>query len=69
VLYFDFSTIAHATVDELKLSISYEVSRIAENHGIDVSSAPTASAKLKLLIEKLGQQRKVVLTLLIRSAS
>jgi hypothetical protein len=60
VIHLDFGTIAHISTDELRISLMYEISSIAKKYNIDVSLAPTASAKLKLLIEILAETNKVV---------
>jgi predicted AAA-ATPase/PD-(D/E)XK nuclease superfamily protein len=60
VIHLDFGTIAHASTDELRISLMYEISSIAKKYSIDVSLAPTASDKIKLLIETLAETNKVV---------
>ncbi|MBA3954250.1 ATP-binding protein [Candidatus Dependentiae bacterium] len=60
VIYLDFSRIDHATVEELKISLSWTLTTLAEKYNIVLTDAPTLGAKLSTLIEKLSQINKVV---------
>ncbi len=61
VIHLDFSTMDYATVEELKLSLSWTLSHIAQSYDIDISQAPTPSTKLTLLVEQLSKKNKVVI--------
>lgn len=61
VIDLDFSIIAHETVPELKISLSYRLTRIAERYGISIAKAPTVQDKFSTLIEKLAEKNTVVI--------
>ncbi len=61
VIHLDFSVIAHETVPELKLSLSWNLKKIAEKYEISISKAPTPQDKFSTLIEKLAEKNRVVI--------
>ena len=60
VIHLDFSLLAYAEPGELKLSLSWLVTHIAKEYGIDVSDAPFLGNKIQVLIEELSKRNKVV---------
>lgn len=61
VIHLDFSVIAHETVPELKLSLSWTLMQIAEKYGINIAKAPTPQDKFSTLIEQLAKRNSVVI--------
>jgi len=61
VIDLDFSRIAHGTVDELRASLIWTLTNIAQDYEIDISQAPTLSDKLSYLIKRLSLINKVVM--------
>ncbi|MBA2368882.1 MAG: AAA family ATPase [Candidatus Protochlamydia sp.] len=61
VIHLDFSLLAYAQPGELKLSLSWLVTHIAKEYGVDVSDAPFPGNKIQILIEELSRRNKVVI--------
>ena len=61
IIELDFSRIAHGSIEELKQSLTWVLSQIAEKNNVDISKAPTLPDKLSDLIQKLSQKNKVVI--------
>ncbi len=61
VVYFDFSTIAHGSPEELKKSFSATLDKIAQEYQISFGNAPTINDELSYLIRQLSQKNKVVI--------
>lgn len=60
VIHLDFSLLAYAEAGELKLSLSWLITHIAKEYGVDVSDAPFPGNKIQVLIEELSKQNRVV---------
>jgi hypothetical protein len=60
IIHLDFSLLDRETVQELKLSLAWTITNIAERYSLDISKAPTLNSKFVLLVEKLAERNKVV---------
>ncbi len=56
VIHLDFSTIAHATPEQLSINLSWKLHTIAAAYGINVEAAPSAEAKFEMLITELAKK-------------
>lgn len=61
VIHLNFSDLDIETSQELKISLSWTLEDIAQSYGIDISSAPSAGTKLKMLVKELSKKNKVVI--------
>ncbi len=61
ILYFDFSSLAHQTPDDLNKSLNVRIDSIAKAYGIDISGIDTFEDKLTELVPKLAERNSVVL--------
>jgi Predicted AAA-ATPase/PD-(D/E)XK nuclease superfamily len=59
VVHLDFALIEHQTPQQLSENIEWQLQLIAQQHTIDITSAPSAGSKLALLIITLAQRNKV----------
>lgn len=56
VIHLDFSSIAHATPEQLQTNLAWTIDLIGKQYGIDTKDAPSAQAKLTLLLMHLKKQ-------------
>ncbi len=56
VIHIDFSGVEHGTIEELKKDLSWTLSLIAQDHGLDIPSTPSIQAQLKLLVRQLARK-------------
>ncbi len=56
VIHLDFATIAHATPEQLSINLAWTLDTIAMEYQIDTKQAPSAEAKLVMLITHLSKQ-------------
>jgi hypothetical protein len=61
VIHLDFGAIAHDTVPEFKLSLSWNLAEIAREYALDISDAPTLDSQFTALVKRLAQKNKVVI--------
>jgi predicted AAA-ATPase/PD-(D/E)XK nuclease superfamily protein len=60
VIHLDFSTIDHATPEELKLNVEWQLQEITKQHEFDSLKAPSLGSKFKELVVQLAKKGKVV---------
>lgn len=53
VIHLDFSTIAHATPEQLETNLAWTLDLIGQQYGIDTKAAPSSQAKFTLLLMHL----------------
>jgi hypothetical protein len=56
VIHLDFSEVAHATSEQLAADLSWNLDILAKEYGLDTTSAPSAQAKLKMLVRYLAKK-------------
>lgn len=61
IILLDFSTIGHSTPEELKASLSWELSNIASLYEVEIDHLPSIETTLKALVYKLAKKNKVVI--------
>ena len=61
VVYLDLSKVGSQTPEKLEESLSWSLEVIAQEHGIDVSRAPSPGAKLSYLVQMLAKEKEVVI--------
>jgi hypothetical protein len=61
VLYFDFSSVPHATVEEFKSALAWRLDSIAQLYQLGPLKAPNVENKLEELILQLSKLNKVVI--------
>ncbi len=61
VVMLDFSDLDVDSVEGLKSSLSWNLTKIASHYDVDISSAPSAGTKLKYLVQLLAEKNRVVI--------
>ena len=61
VVHLDFSIMPIKSGEALEKAVSWDLEETGRHYGLDVSAAPDISSKLKLLLTKLAEEKRVVI--------